>query len=138
MVNARVGLRGPDERWAVELWAQNLFDKDYTQVAFNSPFQEARTSAAAASPIRSFPGGRADLLGAFLAEPRTYGLTLRGRFSRPAPRAERYVAPPAPPRRRRRRRPAPTAASSWRPTSARLLAAAAAGRRRPSAAKPAT
>ena len=29
VVNGRIGIRGPDERWAVELWAQNLFDKDY-------------------------------------------------------------------------------------------------------------
>ncbi|HVJ72132.1 MAG TPA: TonB-dependent receptor, partial [Sphingomicrobium sp.] len=33
VVNARVGLRGPDDRWAVELWAQNLFDNDNMQVA---------------------------------------------------------------------------------------------------------
>ena len=37
--NARVGLRGPDQRWAVELWAQNLFDKNYKQVAFDAPLQ---------------------------------------------------------------------------------------------------
>src|SRR3546814_2379446 len=35
IVNARVGVRGPDERWALELWAQNLFNKQYAQVAFN-------------------------------------------------------------------------------------------------------
>ena len=40
IVNGRIGIRGPDETWALELWAQNLFNKDYTQVAFNSPFQE--------------------------------------------------------------------------------------------------
>ena len=60
LVNARVGIRGPDDRWSVELWAQNLFDKDYQQVAFNSPFQAGATSA----PVRrsGLPGRPPDLL----------------------------------------------------------------------------
>ncbi len=77
LVNARVGIRGPDQKWAVELWAQNLFDVDYTQVAFNTPFQAGTTSAPFVDP--QFPGGR-QIFSAFLAEPRTYGVTLRGRF----------------------------------------------------------
>jgi outer membrane receptor protein involved in Fe transport len=77
LVNARVGLRGPAQRWAVELWAQNLFDVDYTQVAFNSPFQAGTAAAPFVDP--QFPGGR-QIFSAFLAEPRTYGITLRGRF----------------------------------------------------------
>ena len=36
-VNGRVGLRGPDEAWSVEVWAQNLFNAKYKQVAFDSP-----------------------------------------------------------------------------------------------------
>ena len=56
VVNARVGLRGPDDRWAVELWAQNLFDKDYMQVAFDAPLQGSGTirapSMRASSPAR--------------------------------------------------------------------------------------
>ena len=75
--NARVGVRGPDEKWGVELWAQNLFNKQYSQVAFNSPFQEGGVSAAFADP--QFPGGR-QIFSQFLAEPRTYGVTLRGKF----------------------------------------------------------
>ena len=63
VVNARVGLRGADNRWSIELWAQNLFDTDYTQVAFNTPF---------IAPQQTYS--------AFLAEPRTYGLTVRTRF----------------------------------------------------------
>ena len=31
---------GPTDCWSVELWAQNLFNQDYAQVAFNSPFQQ--------------------------------------------------------------------------------------------------
>ncbi|WP_421992615.1 TonB-dependent receptor [Qipengyuania sp.] len=63
LVNGRIGVRGPDERWAVELWAQNLFDKDYTQVAFNTPL---------VAPQQTYS--------AFLAEPRTYGVTVRAGF----------------------------------------------------------
>ncbi len=78
LVNARVGLRGPDERWSVELWAQNLFNVDYAQVAFNSPFQAGATSAPF-TDANNYPGGR-QIFSQFLAEPRTYGITLRGRF----------------------------------------------------------
>ncbi|NNM77199.1 TonB-dependent receptor [Sphingomonas sp. ID1715] len=77
VVNARVGLRGPREIWAVEFWAQNVFNTNYAQVAFNSPFQAGATSAPFVDP--AFPGNR-QLFSAFLAEPRTYGLTLRTRF----------------------------------------------------------
>ncbi|WP_033920015.1 TonB-dependent receptor [Sphingomonas sp. 37zxx] len=77
LVNARFGVRGPDQRWAVEIWAQNLLDQDNAQVAFNSPFQEGATTAAFQDP--QYPGGR-QIFSQFLAEPRTYGLTLRGSF----------------------------------------------------------
>ena len=77
IVNARIGLRGPDNRWSVELWAQNLFDKDYAQVAFNTPFQAGTTAAPFVDP--QYPDGR-QLYSMFLSEPRTYGVTLRGRF----------------------------------------------------------
>src|SRR3990167_3109191 len=63
LVNGRVGLVGPDRAWAIELWANNLFDKDYTQVAFNTPF---------VAPQQTYS--------TFLAEPRTYGVTVRGKF----------------------------------------------------------
>ncbi len=75
--NARVGVRGPDEVWSVELWAQNIFNKQYAQVAFNAPFQAGTTSAPFVDP--QYPGGR-QVFAMFLAEPRTYGLTLRGKF----------------------------------------------------------
>lgn len=76
--NARLGVRGPDEKWSVELWAQNILNADYAQVAFNSPFQ-AGTSSAPFTDANGFPGGR-QIFSQFLAEPRTYGLTLRGKF----------------------------------------------------------
>jgi iron complex outermembrane recepter protein len=77
IVNGRIGLRGPDSNWAIEGWVQNMFNTQYTQVAFNSPFQAGGGGAAFSDP--SFPGGR-QIFSAFLAEPRTYGLTLRGKF----------------------------------------------------------
>ena len=63
LVNGRIGIRGPDQKWAIELWAQNLFDQDYTQVAFNTPF---------VAPQQTYS--------AYLAEPRTYGITVRAGF----------------------------------------------------------
>lgn len=77
--NARVGVRGPDEKWGIEFWAQNLFNKQYAQVAFNSPFQEGGTSTGTAFADPQYPGGR-QIFSQFLAEPRTYGVTLRGKF----------------------------------------------------------
>ncbi len=77
--NARIGIRGPDETWGIEFWGQNIFNKQYAQVAFNSPFQEGATSAGAAFADPQYPGGR-QIFSQFLAEPRTYGVTLRGKF----------------------------------------------------------
>ena len=77
VINARLGIRGPGQRWSLEVWAQNLFDTNYAQVAFNAPFQAGTTSAPFVDP--QFPGGR-QIFSAFLAEPRTYGITGRFRF----------------------------------------------------------
>ncbi|WP_194954254.1 TonB-dependent receptor [Sphingopyxis solisilvae] len=77
LFNARVGIRGRDEKWGIEVWAQNLFNKQYAQVAFNSPFQAGTTAAPFVDP--QYPGGR-QIFSQFLAEPRTYGVTLRGKF----------------------------------------------------------
>jgi iron complex outermembrane receptor protein len=79
IVNARVGVRGRDEAWGLEFWAQNVFNKQYAQVAFNSPFQEGATSPNAAFADAQYPGGR-QIFSQFLAEPRTYGVTVRGKF----------------------------------------------------------
>jgi outer membrane receptor protein involved in Fe transport len=77
LFNARVGIRGKGESWALEFWGQNIFNTGYTQVAFNSPFQEGARTPAFSDP--QFPGGR-QIFSAFLAEPRTYGVTGRIRF----------------------------------------------------------
>jgi outer membrane receptor protein involved in Fe transport len=76
LVNARVGLRGRDQLWAIEFWAQNLLNQDYIQVAFNTPFQGAGSVA----NTQAFGSTSNALYSAFLAEPRTYGVTLRSRF----------------------------------------------------------
>jgi outer membrane receptor protein involved in Fe transport len=75
--NARVGIRGPDQRWSIEFWGQNIFNQNYSQVAFNSPFQEGAAGAPFTDP--QYPGGR-QIFSAYLAEPRTYGVTLRTRY----------------------------------------------------------
>ena len=77
LVNARIGVRGPGDVWAIEFWGQNVFNQDYAQVAFNTPFQSGTTSAPFVDP--QYPGGR-QLFSQFLAEPRTYGVTLRTKF----------------------------------------------------------
>jgi iron complex outermembrane receptor protein len=80
LVNARVGIRGPKQRWALELWAQNLFNQDYQQVAFNTPFQGANSRAqvqAFGSPAFATAN---QTFSSYLAEPRTYGITGRFRF----------------------------------------------------------
>ena len=63
VVNARLGLTNIADRFAVEGWVQNAFNKGYSQVAFNTPFVAEQQTYSA-----------------FLAEPRTYGVTVRGKF----------------------------------------------------------
>ena len=100
VVNARIGLRGPDNMWAVEVWSQNLFNQNYKQVAFDVPLQGSCTQNGALNNFCSpTPGRSTQLFGAFLGEPRTYGLTLRGRLGqpKPVPVAEPEPLPPPPP-----------------------------------------
>jgi outer membrane receptor protein involved in Fe transport len=80
LFNARLGIRGPGQRWSVELWAQNLFNTDYQQVAFNAPFQGANSRGqVTAFGAPSFATAN-QLFASFLAEPRTFGITGRFRF----------------------------------------------------------
>ncbi len=80
LMNARIGLRGDGQRWAVEFWGQNILNTNYQQVAFNMPFQGASSQSQVqrfGSPTFATAN---TLFGSFLAEPRTYGVTLRSRF----------------------------------------------------------
>jgi iron complex outermembrane recepter protein len=61
LVDARLGLGSPDGKWAVEVWGANLANKYYYQVAFDAPFQFNQIDA-------------------FLADPRTFGMTARVKF----------------------------------------------------------
>ena len=80
--NARVGIRGPEQRWAVEFWGQNIFNQDYTQVAFSSPLQSSSPGTSTTGQFALTPPAPManQLISAYLAEPRTYGITLRGSF----------------------------------------------------------
>ena len=77
VANARVGIRGADRRWSLEAFVQNLFDQDYQQVAFNAPFQGA---GSVAQTIKFGTSPSNQIFTSYLAEPRTYGVTLRTRF----------------------------------------------------------
>ena len=61
VVNGRIGVGDIDDRWAVELWGQNLFDQEYYQVAYDATLQTGSYDA-------------------FLGMPRMYGVTLRTRW----------------------------------------------------------
>ena len=67
LVNARLSVGPKTDRWSVELWAENLFDRDYKQVAFDSGFQNVPTNATGT-------------LDAFLGAPRTFGATFRAKY----------------------------------------------------------
>ena len=70
LVNARIGVGPANHRWSVELYADNLFNRNYSQGIFASPFQSI---AAVNSPQTT---GYTD----FLGEPRTFGGTLRFKY----------------------------------------------------------
>ena len=67
LFNGRFAVGPEDQRWSVEFWAENLFDRHYIQVAFDAPFQNAPTNATG-------------VIDAFLGQPRTFGMTLRAKY----------------------------------------------------------
>jgi outer membrane receptor protein involved in Fe transport len=67
VVDGRLTFGPKSEMWDVELWAENLFNQNYIQVAFDNGFQNAPTNGTG-------------VLDAFLGNPRTFGVTLRGKF----------------------------------------------------------
>src|SRR3546814_18092418 len=54
VLNARVGVRGPDERAALALWAPARFNKPHSQFAVNTPFQEGEPPAATPTPAPTY------------------------------------------------------------------------------------
>lgn len=94
VVNGRIGLSGRDGMWAVELWANNLFKEDYYQIAFDAFGQGTGTQRGVE---RGFYPRSNQLFGAFMGDPRTFGITLRTKLGLARPAAPAYVAPPPPP-----------------------------------------
>ena len=80
-VNARIGLFGEDRKWGIELWAQNLLNQQYFMIGADMPLQGGGTFRAVAAPAATGLAGTANqLFLGFPGEPRTFGVTLRGRF----------------------------------------------------------
>ena len=77
LVNARLGISGAGDDWSIELWAQNLFNVKFTQIAFDSPLQGSGTERGV---VAGFYPRSTQLYGAFIGEPRTFGVTLRHKF----------------------------------------------------------
>ena len=83
VVNGRITLGSDDERWTLELWAQNLLDEEYAQVVFAAPLQgTAFTNTVTPQANGTYYNQATDTAtyDAFLGAPRTYGLTLRVRY----------------------------------------------------------
>jgi outer membrane receptor protein involved in Fe transport len=61
LVNTSLGLTSLRSNWTAELWAQNLLDKRYVTQHFETPLQTGTINA-------------------YVGDPRTFGITLRGKF----------------------------------------------------------
>lgn len=68
LVNGRLSVTNADERYSLELWGRNLFNEEYAQIMFDAPLQTGGPPAV---------GGTQ---GAFLGDPRTFGVTVRARY----------------------------------------------------------
>jgi iron complex outermembrane receptor protein len=78
VVNGRVGIYGPDKRWGVELWGQNLLNQNYFMIGADMPLQGGGTYRSTAAPASTGLAGTANqLFVGFPGEPRTYGITVR-------------------------------------------------------------
>ncbi len=73
VVNGRISLGAEDSTWSLEVWARNLLNRNYTQIAFDGPAQGSGTRANPLAP-------NTQTFDAFLADPRTFGVTARYKF----------------------------------------------------------
>lgn len=81
VVNGRLGIYGSEKKWGVELFGQNLLNRKYQQIAADGPLQGGGTyRAVAAAAATGLASTSNQLFISFPGEPRTYGITLRGRF----------------------------------------------------------
>ena len=67
--NARLGIRGPDDKWEVSAWCRNCFDTNYRTIDFTIPFDGAGLNFSPTPTVLSYIG-----------EPRFYGLTLQFKY----------------------------------------------------------
>ena len=84
-VNGRISIGSEDERWTLDIWAQNLTDEEYLQVAYNAPLQGSAFQTAlqtGGTHPGTFYNGNLDTqtYDAYLGQPRTYGATLRFKY----------------------------------------------------------
>jgi outer membrane receptor protein involved in Fe transport len=84
-VNGRVSIGSEDDRWTLDIWAQNLTDEEYVQVAYNgflqgSGFQTTPTVGGPYAGTYYDPAKDSQTIDAFLGQPRTYGATLRFKY----------------------------------------------------------
>lgn len=81
VLDARVSIAPDSERWSFEIWADNLLDEVYKQVAFSGPFQGNDGVPLAPAPNVYDPAADTISYGAFLGAPRTIGATFRYRYN---------------------------------------------------------
>ena len=94
VVNARIGIQGPDHNWARRAVGAEPVQRGLSTRSRST--LRSRASGTQRGVEQGFYTRSTQLFGAFLAEPRTFGATLRYKWS-PAPAAVPYVAPPPPP-----------------------------------------
>ncbi len=81
LLNGRITLGSEDERWALDIWAQNLTDEEYKQVAINAPLQGSAFQTTVQPNGTYFnPALDTQTYNAFMGQPRTYGATLRVKY----------------------------------------------------------
>ncbi|MFN3931870.1 MAG: TonB-dependent receptor [Brevundimonas sp.] len=80
LVNGRVTIGSENDRWALDVWGQNLTDEEYYQVVFNGPLQGSSFSTLQPDGTYYNPAADTTTYNAFLGAPRTYGVTLRVKY----------------------------------------------------------
>jgi iron complex outermembrane receptor protein len=68
LANARIGIRGEDDRWEASLWCRNCFDTKYRTIDFRIPLDGARFNFDGASVL------------SYIGESRFYGVTLQYKY----------------------------------------------------------
>ena len=73
-VNLRATIGSKDDGWALEFWGNNIFNEITRNVTFNTPLRGVGSLGGVGA------GGAGVSRSSFVAEPRTYGVTLRAKF----------------------------------------------------------